>query len=141
MVQVDRRGGHIRDESGVKMKFGVVPESIPDYLALVGDSADGYPGIRGWGPKSAAALMSRYGHLADVPLNDLDSRAAVTLRECWDQALLFRTLATLRTDARLFDSVDALKWAGPRPEAERVAATLGAASLLDRARKDAASVS
>ncbi|MGO9308580.1 MAG: 5'-3' exonuclease H3TH domain-containing protein [Spirochaetia bacterium] len=137
VVQVDRRGGAIRDEAAVQAKFGVPPRSIPDYLALVGDSADGYPGIPGWGAKSAAAVLSRYGHMADIPLDDVPARLARSLRSNWDKALLFLKLATLRTDAGLFDSVDALRWAGPRQEAGRLSAQIGARALLERAEKAA----
>jgi 5'-3' exonuclease len=148
VVQVDRRSGQIRDQAAVVAKFGVAPRSIPDYLALVGDSADGYPGIPGWGAKSASALLSRYGSLADIPITDPDwrpnvtnsSRLAASLRTNWEHALLFRTLATLRTDAPLFGSIDALRWKGPRPEAGELAKRIGAGSLLDRALR-AASVS
>lgn len=114
VVQVDRRG-HIRDEAAVQAKFGVLPRSIPDYLALVGDSADGYPGIPGWGAKSAAAALTRYGHIADIPLDEISERLARSLQADWEHALLFLKLATLRTDAVLFDSVEALRWKGPRP--------------------------
>ncbi len=134
VVQVDRRGGHVRDEAAVQAKFGVLPGSIPDYLALVGDSADGYPGIPGWGAKSAAAVLSRYGHIADIPLDDVhepegrppgavsavSARLAQSLRSNWEHALVFLKLATLRTDAGLFDTVDALHWVGPRQEAGRL---------------------
>src|SRR5208337_2913595 len=88
VVQVDRRGGHIRDEAAVQAKFGVLPRSIPDYLALVGDSADGYPGVPGWGAKSAAAALARYGHIADVPLDEISERLARSLRANWEHALL-----------------------------------------------------
>ena len=143
VVQVDRRGGHIRDEAGVRAKFGVLPESIPDYLALVGDSADGYPGIDGWGAKSAAAVLSRHGHLTAIPIQDPQwrppvanaARLAQSLRSNWDQALLFLTLATLRTDAELFGSVEALAWKGPGAEAGRIAASLGDERLAERAEK------
>lgn len=146
VVQVDRRGGHIRDEAGVVAKFGVPPASIPDYLALVGDSADGYPGIAGWGAKSAAAVLTRYGHLADIPIQDPEwrppatgaGRLAENLRSNWDHALLFLKLATLRTDANLFGSVEDLQWKGPLPEAEPYAAKIGAESLLARAKQAAA---
>jgi 5'-3' exonuclease len=141
VVQVDRRQGQIRDEAAVLARFGVPPRSIPDYLALVGDSADGYPGIPGWGAKSAAAVLTRYGHLADIPIGETEWRPnaasagklAHSLRSNWELALLFRTLATLRTDAPVFDSIDALRWGGPRPEAGAVAARIGATTLLERA--------
>ncbi|HYW82477.1 MAG TPA: 5'-3' exonuclease H3TH domain-containing protein [Spirochaetia bacterium] len=104
----------------------------------MGDSADGYPGVRGWGPKSAAALLSRYGHLANVPLDALESHGAESLRAGWDQALLFLRLATLRTDAHLFDSVNALEWRGPRPDVIPLARRIGAEALVQRAEKAAA---
>ena len=135
VVQVDRRGGHIRDEAAVREKFGVSPSSIPDYLALVGDTADGYPGIAGWGAKSTAAALSKYGHIENIPLGEIGAGLAASLRDNWDNALLFRTLATLRTDAALFDSVEALRWKGPGPEAAAVAARMGAQTLLERAEK------
>jgi 5'-3' exonuclease len=137
VVQVDRRGGHIRDEAAVVAKFGVPPSSIPDYLALVGDSADGYPGIPGWGAKSAASVLARHGHLADVPLEAINARLAESLRANWELALLFLKLATLRTDARLFDSVRDLEWKGPTPAAGKLAEKIGAGPLLERARQAA----
>jgi len=145
VVQVDRRGGHIRDEAAVIAKFSVPPSSIPDYLALVGDSADGYPGIPGWGARSAAAVLTRHGHLADIPIQDPEwrppaaagARLAETLRSNWELALLFLKLATLRTDARLFESVEDLRWKGPTPAAARLAAKIGAEALLERAEKAA----
>jgi 5'-3' exonuclease len=145
VVQVDRRGGHIRNEAGVQAKFGVPPRSIPDYLALVGDSADGYPGIPGWGAKSAAIVLSKYAHLADMPVKDPEWRPAVansarlaqSLRSNWELAQLFLRLATLRTDASLFDSVEALRWKGPLPAAAPIAAKIGGEALLERAVKAA----
>jgi 5'-3' exonuclease len=128
VVQVDRRSNVIRDEAGVRAKFGVDPKFIPDYLALVGDSADGYPGISGCGPKTAAQLINRYGPLEDFGpevLND-ENRAL---------ALLFKDLATLRTDAPLFEDVDELRWRGATPEFAQVAETVGSARLLTRVRK------
>jgi 5'-3' exonuclease len=124
VVQLDRRRNAIRDEAGVIEKFGVPPASIPDYLALVGDSSDGYPGLPGWGPKSTAAVLARFGHLEDIPddprqwsVNAANAASlAATLARERDRAYLFRTLATLRTDLPLFSSVDELKWNGPRPE-------------------------
>jgi 5'-3' exonuclease len=121
VVQMDRRRRTIRDESGVVEKFGVTPASIPDYLALVGDAADGYPGLPGWGARSSAAVLARYGHLESIP-DDWRSwgvnaaspaRLARTLAGERDRALLFRLLATLRTDVPVFDSVDDLRWTGP----------------------------
>ena len=117
VVQVDRRSGAIRNAEGVRTKFGVVPALIPDYLALVGDSADGYPGLPGLGPKTAASLINRYGALEDFPLDVLGPNR--------EPALLFKKLATLRTDAPLFNHVDELRWRGPTPAfaavAERIA--------------------
>ncbi|HEY8322803.1 MAG TPA: 5'-3' exonuclease H3TH domain-containing protein, partial [Candidatus Baltobacteraceae bacterium] len=105
VVQVDRRTNVVRDASGVRAKFGVDPELIPDYLALVGDAADGYPGIKGIGAKGAASLLARYGEIERFPEN--------VLGESQRRALLFKQLATLRTDAPLFENVDELKWCGP----------------------------
>lgn len=143
VVQFDRRQRELRNEEGVVEKFGVSPTSIPDYLALVGDSADGFPGIKGWGGKSAAAVLFRYGHLESIPPNpsdwDLSVRGATRLSESLeahrDAAYLFRTLATLRTDAALFTSVDELRWLGPRPEFEALTARLGAPALWARAQE------
>jgi 5'-3' exonuclease len=120
VVQMDRRKRVTRDEQGVVEKFGVPPALIPDFLALVGDSSDGYPGLRGWGPKTAATVLARYGHLENIPAD----RLTPELRE---QALLFRDLATLRTDIPLFDSVDALEWTTVRPEFAALAARFDAA--------------
>lgn len=124
VVQMDRRKREIRDAAGVAAKFGVPPESIPDYLALVGDAADGYPGLHGWGAKSTAAVLARFGHLESIPADWRDwhvnvSAAATlagTLARESEQAFLFRTLATLRADLPLFDSVDALEWDKMRRE-------------------------
>jgi 5'-3' exonuclease len=121
VVQMLRRARAIRDEAGVVAKFGVAPPSIPDYLALVGDAADGYPGLRGWGAKSAAAVLARYGHLESIPadwrtwgVNVANPGAlALTLARERDHAFLFRDLATLRSDLPLFQSVDDLHWSGP----------------------------
>jgi 5'-3' exonuclease len=122
VVQVDRRTNVVRNASGVRAKFGVDPELIPDYLALVGDAADGYPGIKGIGAKGAAALLSRYGKIERFPQN--------VLGENRDRALLFKSLATLRTDAELFANVDELKWRGPAPAFAGVCEQLGAPELL-----------
>jgi len=146
VVQLDRRTRLVRDADGVVSKFGVPPASIPDYLALVGDSADGYPGLPGWGGKSASAVLARYGHLEAIPVEagdwDVDVRGAARLAAALDeyraQALLFRELATLRTDVPVFANVDELRWTGPRPEFEQLAAHLGAPSLAQRARALAA---
>src|SRR5947199_5665853 len=123
VVQMNRRTRAIRDEAGVVARFGVPPASIPDYLALGGAAADGYPGLPGWGAKSSAAVLARYGHLESIPqdwrtwgVNAANAGAlAGTLAREGDRAHLFRTLATLRTDIGLFDSVDELRWRGPTP--------------------------
>jgi 5'-3' exonuclease len=146
VVQVDRRSGNVRDAAGVRAKFGVPPASIPDWLALVGDSADGYPGLPGWGARSAALVLERYRHIDAIPARAADwdvpvrnaPQLAATLAANHETALLFRTLATLRTDAPLFDSVDALRWRGPRPGFERVAERIGAPALAARASELAA---
>ncbi len=135
VAQLDRRRRTIRDEEGVKAKFGVPPSSIPDYLALVGDAADGYPGLRGWGPKSAAAVLARYGHLEHIPadwrtwgVNAANPAAlAGTLLRERDRAFLFRDLATLRRDLPVFETVDELEWTGPTPDFAPLAARLYAA--------------
>jgi 5'-3' exonuclease len=121
VVQFNRRTRELRDEAGVVARFGVPPASIPDYLALVGDAADGYPGLPGWGPKSTAAVLARFGHLDSIPDDCREWRGAVTnaaalaatLSAGRDLARLFRTLATLRTDIPLVESVDELRWRGP----------------------------
>src|ERR1700689_845677 len=123
IVQLDRRKRVTRDEAGVIQKFGVPPVSIPDYLALVGDAADGYPGLSGWGAKSTAAVLAKFGHIEAIPADWREwhvnaasaSALARTLSEQRDQALLFRTLATLRTDIALFEDVEELRWNGPTP--------------------------
>jgi 5'-3' exonuclease len=120
VVQLDRRKRVTRDEAGVIQKFGVSPVSIPDYLALVGDAADGYPGLPGWGAKSSAAVLAKFIHLESIPADYRDwhvnvgsaSALSATLCRERDRALLFRTLATLRTDIPLFDDVDQLRWMG-----------------------------
>jgi 5'-3' exonuclease len=141
VVQLDRRRDILRDEDGVVAKFGVKPQSIPDYLALVGDSADGFPGVRGWGEKSAAAVLSRYPRLEDIPKDWRDwhpsigsaRRLSTSLFGSWDDALLFRTLATLRLDAPVFDAVDDLRWKGPRANFEAQCRAMGSPDLFDRA--------
>lgn len=140
VVQVDRRREITRDEAGVVAKFGVGPQSIPDYLAVTGDSADGYPGIAGWGAKAAAAVLSRYPRLDDIPKDWRQWNPAIkrgralaeSLFGAWDDALLFRTLATLRLDVPVFDSVDELKWKKPGPEFEKVCNRLRATDLYRR---------
>ena len=124
IVQVDRRNKRIIDAEGVRAKFGVDPKFIPDFLALVGDSADGYPGIAGIGAVGAARLINRHGAIEDFPLDVLGSNR--------DNALLFKTLATLRTDAPLFRDVDQLQWQGPMPGFDTEAARLGDPRLLAR---------
>ena len=140
VVQFDRRRGVIRNAEGVQEKFGVPPESIPDYLALVGDSADGFPGVPRWGAKSSATVLARYGRLEAIPTDaaawDLAVRGAAklaaSLREQWQEALLFRDLATLRDDARLFANVDALRWRGPEENFAPLCASLGVPGLAER---------
>jgi 5'-3' exonuclease len=128
VVQVDRRSGVIRDAAAVRAKFGVDPQFIPDYLALVGDSADGYPGISGCGPKTAVQLINRYGPLEDFGPEVLNE-------ENRGLALLFKDLATLRADAPLFKDVDELHWRGTTPEFAQAAEKIGNASLLKRVRQ------
>jgi 5'-3' exonuclease len=135
IVQLNRRTRVTRDEAGVVQKFGVVPGSIPDYLALVGDAADGYPGLAGWGAKSSAAILAKFAHIESIPtdwrewhVNVVNSNAlANTLSIERERALLFRTLATLRTDIELFDDVDDLRWDGPTPDFDALAARFDAA--------------
>jgi len=135
IVQLNRRTRVVVDEPGVVKKFGVSPESIPDYLALVGDTADGYPGLPGWGAKSSAAVLAKFGHLESVPADFREWRVnaasaktlADTLLRERDQAMLFRRLATLRTDISLFDDVEQLRWKGPTPTFDSLAASLDAA--------------
>lgn len=148
VVQLDRRKEVIRDEAGVVAKFGVPPSSIPDYLAVVGDTADGFPGIRGWGEKAAALVLSRYPHLENIPKLCIDwhpsikkSRAlSQSLFDAWDDALLFRTLATLRLDVPVFNSADELHWKGPLPEFEKFAVRLKSSTLYPRAIKAASNL-
>jgi 5'-3' exonuclease len=129
IVQVDRRSNTVRNAAGVRAKFGVDPELIPDYLALVGDAADGYPGVRGIGAKGAASLLLRYGKIEDFPPEVLGERRT--------EAVLFKTLATLRTDAKLFASVDELQWSGPTAEFAAVCERLGISDVYTRAVKTA----
>ncbi len=124
VVQVDRRSGQIRNEQGVCDKFGVAPVFIPDYLALVGDAADGYPGIPGIGSKTAARLVTQYGHIEQFP--------AEILREHLERALLFKNLATLRLDAPLFRDVDQLRWTGPTERFTSIAESIGDSRLTSR---------
>ncbi len=143
IVQYDRRKQLLIDAAGVTEKFGVGPESIADYLGLVGDSADGFPGLPGWGAKSSAAVLARYTHIENIPdsADDWDvvvrgaAKLATTLADHRDDALLFRTIATVITDLDLFDSVDDLRWAGPTPAFTAVCARLGVPQLAARARE------
>src|SRR5205085_12589780 len=132
VVQVDRRAKKIRSASDVKEKFGVPPELIPDYLALVGDTADGYPGITGLGAVSAARLLNQYGPIESLP--------ATVLGDQKDKALLFKHLATLRTDVDLFDDVDALRWRGPTQSFAAWTERIGEPKLLQRALAAAAAI-
>ena len=146
VVQLDRRTGAIRDESAVRQKFGVPPASIPDWLALVGDRADGYPGLPGWGATSAATVLARYQHLEQVPPMaaawDVSVRGATRLAAMLtaqqDRARLFRELATLRADAPIGADVDALRWTGPHAEFAAWSERLGTARLQERAARLAA---
>jgi len=146
VVQIDGRRRVIRDQAGVQTKFGVLPTSIPDYLALVGDSADGYPGISGFGAKSAAAILRRFGRIEEIPGDPAEWRGGLLnggtlarrLSEQRDLALLFKKLATLRVDAPLFDSVDQLRWQGPTPSFAKFAESIEAPELILRAELAAA---
>ena len=131
----------IVDADGVREKFGVSPESIPDYLGLVGDTADGFPGLPGWGAKSAGALLSRYDHIENIPPSELDwdvkvrsaARLAETLRDHMDDALLFKDIATLRTDADIPQTLDEIEWKGAkRKEFMALCDELGFTSLKTR---------
>jgi 5'-3' exonuclease len=142
VVQLDRRSGKVLTETGVVEKFGVRPTSIPDYLALVGDSADGYPGLRGWGAASTAAVLSRFRHIESIPADPTKWRLALrggatlaaTLAEQRELALLFKDLATLRTSVRVRATADRLRWPGPRRTFKLVATDLGALQLYEQAR-------
>ncbi len=142
VVQLDRRKGQFFDRAGVIEKFGVPPESIPDWLALVGDAADGFPGLAGWGAKSAAAVLARYGHIEAIPpmADDWEvgvrsaGRLATTLRENLEDALLFRRIATLELDS-ITTTLDDLEWTGPTEDLVAMSARLDAPGLLERAVK------
>jgi 5'-3' exonuclease len=146
VVQLDRRREIWYDRDGVIEKFGVPPESIPDYLGVVGDSADGFPGLPGWGAKSAAKILARYGHITEVPLDvaewDVDVRGAAklafTLRERLDEALLFRRIATVDLDAPVSGSVDEMEWAGPVNGFDGRCAEIGAERIAARTHQLAA---
>ncbi len=141
VVQLDRMRGILRDQAGVFSKWGVMPESIPDYLAVVGDSADGFPGLPGWGPKAAALTFSQYPHFEDIPKDWRRwpssirgaQRLSAVLFERWNEALLYRTLATLKLDVPVFETVDELQWKGPRPEFERYCRHVQSPGLHTRA--------
>jgi 5'-3' exonuclease len=141
VVQLDRRTREVRDEEGVRRKFGLSPASIPDWLALVGDSADGYPGLPGWGAKSASAVLARYEHLERIPARAAEwdvslrgaEKLAATLTEQRERAELFRTLAKLRADAPIGVDVDGLRWLGPRADFAAWSTRLGAPTLHERA--------
>ena len=140
IVQLNRRTRVTIDEAGVIQKFGVPPASIPDYLALVGDAADGYPGLPGWGAKSSAAVLAKFLHLEKIPLDSRDwhvnvtsaATLASTLAREMKNALLFRKLATLRTDIPLFDDVDQLRWKGETPAFGELAAKLDSAKTVSK---------
>jgi 5'-3' exonuclease len=141
IVQLDRRKDTLIDEGGVEAKFGVGPASIPDYLALVGDSADGFPGLAGWGAKSAATVLARWNHIEDIPPDPAAwevtvrsaAKLATVLEECHHEALLFKDLATLRIDRSLLGSVEDLRWRGPTSEFARLCDDMDAAGLARRA--------
>jgi 5'-3' exonuclease len=143
VVQLNRRTRVVLDEAGVTAKFGVPPASIPDYLALVGDSADGYPGLPGFGARSAAAALTRWSHFEQFPHDCADwdvnvpwpGKLCRTFHEQRERADLFRDLATLRSDERLFESADVLRWTRPRPDFEEVARQLEMPVLAERARR------
>jgi 5'-3' exonuclease len=146
VVQLDRRKRVVVDEQGVIDKFGVRPASIPDYLALVGDSADGFPGLSGWGSKSAAAVLARWGRIEDVPPDAADwdvsvrgaPKLAATLQADYAHAVLFKDLATLRVERSLLDATEDLRWLGPTAEFAKVCDVIDAAPLASRAERLAA---
>jgi 5'-3' exonuclease len=141
VVQWDRRRDTYFDAAGVRAKFGVDPESIPDYLALVGDSADGFPGLLGWGAKTAAAVLAKFTHLEAIPAAGEEwgvgvrnaGRLAATLRENFELALLFRRIATVESDADVVTSVDEMEWRGPKPELVPLAEKINGLGLAERA--------
>jgi 5'-3' exonuclease len=141
VVQLDRRKDIVRDEAGVVAKYGVSPESIPDYLGVVGDSADGFPGISGWGQKAAALVLSQYHHLEDIPKDWREWHPSIrrarglaeSLFSAWNDALLFRKLATLRSDVPVFETVEDLRWKGPRPSFAEQCRRMKSPDLLRRA--------
>jgi 5'-3' exonuclease len=141
VVQLDRRKDQLVDEKGVIAKFGVPPVSIPDYLALVGDSADGFPGLPGWGAKSAAAVLARWGHVEDIPPDATDwevtvrgaPKLAAALLEGHDDAMLFKRLATLRVERSLLSGVEQLRWTGPTSTFADVCESFDSPSMAKRA--------
>jgi 5'-3' exonuclease len=140
VVQLERRTGKVIDEKGVEAKFGVPPSAIPDWLALVGDSADGFPGLPGFGPATAAALLRRYGSIEAIPREGTwdvglrgPGRLRATLAERYEEAMLYRTLATLRTDSVEIEGIDSLAWRAPRAEFEAFCGRIEAPRLLERA--------
>ena len=143
VVQLDRRRDVLRDEAGVLAKFGVLPQSIADYLAVVGDSADGFPGVPGWGSKAAALTLSQYPHLEDIPKDWQEWHPSIrkarplseSLRNSWNDALLFRTLATLRLDVPVFETIGDLRWKGPRPNFEEQCHRMKSPDLVRRAKR------
>jgi len=143
VVQLDRRKGLLINRQGVIDKFGVPPESIPDYLGLVGDAADGFPGLPGWGAKSASTVLARYGHIENIPADveqwDVQVRGAAklsaTLNEQVELALLFRRIATIALDAPTMHSVDELRWVGPTPEFAALAERIDATRMMARLKK------
>ncbi len=143
IVQLDRRRDNsIRDEAGVVEKFGVGPDSIADYLALVGDTADGFPGLPGWGEKGAGIILSQYKHLENIPKDVSQwpalrgaTKLANTLFDQWDNALLYRQLATLRLDVDVFANIDELRWQGPTKDFEAICDRLKAKNTLKRVQK------
>lgn len=143
VIQLDRRRNVLRDQAGVVAKFGVLPQSIPDYLAVVGDSADGFPGVPGWGSKAAALTLSQYPHLEDIPKDWRQWHPSIrkarplseSLRNSWNDALLFRNLATLRLDVPVFETVEDLRWKGPRPNFEEQCRRMKSPDLVLRAER------
>ena len=146
VVQYDRRRGVLYDHAGVIDKFGVPPASIPDYLGLVGDSADGFPGLPGWGAKSAATLLARYGHITAIPFDVSEwdvpvrgaAKLAAALRDGFEDALLYRRIATVELGAPVSATVDEMEWRGPAPGLDERCAALDARRLAVRARELAA---
>jgi len=143
IVQLNRRTQVTLDEAGVTQKFGIAPECIPDYLALVGDAADGYPGLKGWGAKSSSTVLAKFAHIESIPRDYAEWQVKIAngmalaeiLSRQKDLALLFRTLATLRTDIALFADVEQLRWNGPTPAFEALAKQLDAALTGERRKR------